>query len=137
MCYLTFIGRWKDLTPLEVIKIKRDMDRLFFSFAPLFSQQALDAYRDFSGACFSPYSGWSMDAQIRSGFVRRREAQPDAWDPKWEKLFTLKENEDVSREDLAVVRDQYNRLLAILAEDIELSEPRTRYATHNLVDNAR
>ncbi len=137
MCYLTFVGRWKELTPPEVIAIKRDMDRLFFSVAPLFSQQAFDAYRDFGNACFGEYARWSLDAQIRSGFVRRRQARPNSWDPEWEKLFTLKENQDVHQLDLALVRDQYNRLLAALVEDIELSEPRTRYATRDLVVNAR
>lgn len=56
--------------------------------------------------------------RIRSGSVRRREARPDSWDPEWD-------------------RDRYNRLLAALVEDIELSEPRTRYATRDLVVNAR
>lgn len=137
MCYLTFIGRWKELTPPEVIKIKRDLDRLFFSVAPLFSQRAFDAYGDFGRACFGEYAGWPLDAQIQSGFVRRREARPDSWDPEWARLFTLTENQDVSQQDLTLVRDQYNRLLAALVEDIELSEPRSRYATGDLVFHAR
>src|SRR5882672_3058426 len=45
MCYLTFIGRWKELTPPQVIQLKRDADRLFLSVAPLFSQHAVDAYQ--------------------------------------------------------------------------------------------
>ncbi|GAB3450969.1 hypothetical protein [Actinophytocola sediminis] len=137
MCYLTFVGRWKELTPPEVIKIKRDMDRMFFSAAPLFSQQAFDAYGDFVGACFEVYTGWGSDAQIRSGSVRRRQARPDSWDPEWEKLFTFNEDKDISRQDLAHIRDLYDRLLAVLVEDIELSEPRTRYATSFVVFNAR
>lgn len=36
MCYLTFVGRWKDLAPPQVLEIKHDADRLFFSVAPLF-----------------------------------------------------------------------------------------------------
>jgi hypothetical protein len=137
MCYLTFVGRWKEITPPEVIKIKRDMDRLFFSIAPLFSQQAVDAYQDFVRACFSEYSGWALDAQIRSGFVRRREARPDSWDSEWERLFVFQGNEELNQDHLTQARDQYNRLLAALAEDIELSEPRTRYAAVELVVNAR
>ncbi|MFC3899003.1 hypothetical protein ACFOWZ_46690 [Lentzea rhizosphaerae] len=136
MCYLTFVGRWKELTPPEVIKIKRDMDRAFFSVAPLFSQQAFDAYQDFVGACFSEYTGWALDARIRSGFVRRRQTQPDSWDPEWERLFTLNETHDIDQQDLAHIRAQYNRLLAALVEDIALSEPRIRYATTDLVVNA-
>jgi hypothetical protein len=137
MCYLTFVGRWKELTPPDVIRIKRDMDRVVFSVAPLFSQEAFNAYGRFVGTCFGEYSGWPLDAQIRSGFVRRRQARPDSWDPEWEKMFTVNEGQDIRREDLALVRDQYHRLLAALIEDIDLSEPRTRYATHHVVVNAR
>jgi hypothetical protein len=137
MCYVTFIGRWKDLSPPKVIDIKRDMDRLFFSVAPLFSQRAVDAYQDFVGVCFGGHTPWSLDARIQTGFVRRREARPDSWTPEWETLFAFKENEDISQECLALVRDRYNCLLAVLAEDIELSEPRTRYATSKLVADAR
>lgn len=137
MCYLTFIGRWKELTPPEMITIKREMDRLFYSVGPLFSQRAFDAYRDFVSACFSESGSWGMDARIRSGFVRRREVRPDSWDPEWEKLFAFQENQDVDRQDLVAVQDQYDRLLAALVEDIELSEPRTRYAPSEQVSNAR
>lgn len=137
MCYLTFIGRWKELTPPEVIKIKRDMDRVFFSVAPLFSQQAFEAYGEFIRACFDAYAGWGLDAQIRSGFVHRRQVCPDAWDPEWERLFTLNDNQEIRQEDLGMIREQYNCLLTALVEDIELSEPRTRYATSDVVINAR
>ncbi|WP_191876492.1 hypothetical protein [Streptomyces filipinensis] len=137
MCYLTFVGRWKELTPPEVVKIKRDMDRMFFSVAPLFSQQAFDAYGDFVRACFVEYRGWAQDAQIRSGFVRRRQARPDSWDSEWEQLFTFNEDQDIRWEGLAQIREQYDRLLAALAEDIALSEPRSRYATVEVVVNAR
>jgi hypothetical protein len=137
MCYLTFVGRWKELTPPEVIKIKRDMDRVFFCVAPLFSQQAFDAYAGFVQACFDEYGEWGQDARIRSGFVRRRQARPDSWDPEWEKRFRFDENQDIGQQDLTHIRSQYSRLLAALVEDIELSEPRTRYATSDVVVNAR
>jgi PAS domain-containing protein len=137
MCYLTFIGRWKELTPPEVIQIKRDMDRLFYSFAPLFSEEALDAYRDFSEACFQTHGGWGRDARIRSGFVRRRQARPDTWNPEWEDLFALSENEEVSQQNLTSVLDRYDRLLAALVKDIELSEPRTRYSISPRLANVR
>lgn len=129
MCYLTFVGHWKDLTPPEIIKIKREADRLFHSVSPLYSQQARDAYRAFISACFREYSGWGQDARILSGFVRRREAQSDLWDNKWDELFDFEESKTVPAENLAEIRDRYDRLLATLAEDIELYAPRTRYVT--------
>ena len=44
MCYLTFVGRWKELTPPDVIALKRDLDRLFYPVAPLFSTPTAAAY---------------------------------------------------------------------------------------------
>jgi len=137
MCYLTFIGRWKELTPPAVIALKRDADRLFLSVAPLFSQYAVDSYRDFIRTCFSEHAGWGRDALIRSVFVRRREAQPDSWDPAWQNLFTYKENDELTEADLERVQQSYNRVLAALAEDIELSTPRERYITTRPSASAR
>jgi hypothetical protein len=134
MCYLAFVGRWKELAPPDVIAIKRDMDRLFHSVAPLFSQRVADAYGDFMRAGFSGYSGWATDARIRSGAGRRREAWSGVWDAEWEHLFAT--DEAVGPDDLARVLDQYNRLLGALAGDIGLSEPRERYAAPDLVTNA-
>jgi hypothetical protein len=128
MCYLTFIGRWKELTPPDVVALKRDTDRLFLSVAPLFSQRAVDAYRDFIRTCFGEHAGWGRDALIRSVFVRRREAA-EHWDPAWEKLFTYQENDEITKADQVAVQESYNRLLTALAEDIELSTPRDRYVT--------
>lgn len=137
MCYLTFLGRWRDLTPPDVLQLKRDTDRLFFSVSPLFSQRAVDAYQDFVAACFQTFRGWGLEPQIRSGFVHRRDSRPDSWDPSWCQLFTHQENDEVTEEDQAKVRDCYDRLLGALAEDIELSIPRNRYVTAPLNANAR
>jgi hypothetical protein len=137
MCYLTFIGDWKKLTPPEVIELKRTADRLFFSVAPLFSERAVDAYQEFMGACFETYAGWGRDALIRSGFVRRREARGASWNLEWSALFTHAENEGITQSDQTAVRNGYDRLLGALAKDIELSEARDRYVTAPANINAR
>lgn len=137
MCYLTFLGRWRDLTPLDVLRLKRDTDRLFFSVSPLFSQRSVEAYQVFIGACFQTFRGWGLEPHIRSGFVHRRDARPKSWDPSWNELFTHSENDEVTEEDQARVRDGYDGLLAALAEDIELSEPRHRYVSAPFTSDAR
>jgi hypothetical protein len=137
MSYLTFVGRWKELTPPEVIQIKRDADRLFLSVAPLFSQRGVDAYQGFIRACFDQYVSWGVDARIRSGVVRRRDAYPGSWDPEWQNRFTHSETDEISQEDLIQVRNTYDLLLAALAEDIELSAPRDRYVITQLSADAR
>jgi hypothetical protein len=137
MCYLTFIGRWKELDPPEVLAIKRSADRLFFSVAPLFSEESVVAYRQFADACFEEYAGWGVDARIRSGFVRRREAVPDRWRPEWTDLFTHAEADEIRAEDLTAVRTRHDELLRALAEDIALEQPRNRYGPAGTVTSAR
>ncbi|WP_068182329.1 hypothetical protein [Mycobacterium sp. UM_CSW] len=137
MCYLTFIGRWKELTPPDLIAIKRDTDRLFYSVAPLFSLAAVTAYQDFLGACFTTHTGWGTDARICSGFVRRREASREPWLAEWGQLFTHQDGDAIPESSMTAVRATYDKLLATLVEDVELLQPRDRYADSNLVANAR
>jgi hypothetical protein len=137
MCYLTFIGRWKELTPPDVVAIKRDADRLFLGVAPLFSQAAVDAYQDFLQRCFSMHTTWGADARIRSGFVRRREAAGDAWRAEWQNMFTHQEDDQIKGSSMADVRASYSKVLAALVEDVELLAPRQRYAPAGVSANAR
>lgn len=137
MCYFTFIGRWKELSPPEVVALKRDTDRLFLSVAPLFSQRAVDAYNEFMGCCFVTYAGWGADARIRSGFVWRRDSWPDQWRPEWEELFTHAAQDEIKEDEMSEVRRHYDRLLAALVEDVELLTPRQRYAPARITNNAR
>lgn len=137
MCYLTFIGRWKELTPPQVLAIKRDADRLFFSVSPLFSEGATIAYHEFFHLCFRMDNEWGSDAKIRSGYIRRRAAAGTAWDVQWERMFTHLEGNDVQTNEMASVRSGYDKVLAALVEDIELLAPRQGYAPTNVYVNAR
>src|SRR6266851_310090 len=47
-CYFTFLGGWKDLTPVEVVGRKRKMDRMVYVNAPLFSKEFVDPMRNSS-----------------------------------------------------------------------------------------
>lgn len=128
VCYLTFVGRWKELTPPEIVAIKRDADRLFYSVAPLFSQPATDAYHEFMGRCFHTNHGWGRDALIRSGFMRRRDAASENWLVQWQDMFTHEEGHPVTKRDMAGILASYDKVLAALVEDVELLAPRQRYA---------
>ena len=37
MCFMTFIGSWRDLPPPRVVQLKRELDREFHCAYPLFS----------------------------------------------------------------------------------------------------
>src|SRR5438552_4634826 len=42
LCYFTFVGCWKDLSPPELVKRKRLMDRIVNVNAPLFSKEFIN-----------------------------------------------------------------------------------------------
>jgi hypothetical protein len=61
----------------------------------------------------------------------------EAWRPEWEELFTYQEGGEIKESSMTEVRASYDRLLAALVEDVELLEPRDRYADSDVVINAR
>lgn len=136
MCYLTFIGRWKELTPPEVLAVKREADRLFHTVAPLFSQEAVDAYKAFIDLCFRPFNTWGTDARIRSGYGRRRSAAGNTWRPEWNAMFMHQEDDLISESSLAAIQAGYNEVLRALVRDVQLLAPRMRYATAQVTINA-
>lgn len=136
MCYYAFIGRWKELTPPQVITLKRDVDRLFYSASPLFSEECSKAYEGFMDVCFSTFGPWGDDAKLRTGFLRRRQADPQGWETSWEECFTHADDEHISAEELRQIRTTYDRVLAALAEDIQLLEARDRYVSERISINA-
>ncbi len=136
LCYFTFIGKWKELTPTEVIALRREIDRDFYSALPLFSPESGEAYARFMDAGFEIFGAWGTDARLRTGFVRRRAVFGARWQPEWEVMFTHKEDEGVTTKELSGFKKAYDKLLGTLAQDIELLAPRDRYATEEVLYNA-
>jgi hypothetical protein len=136
MCYFTFIGSWKDLTPSQVVELKRTLDREFHCAVPLFSDGVHASYDRFMAACFQTFGSWGQNAKLKTGFGRRREAAGADWDADWEEMFTLTAGDNITRESLDEVRTGYDRLISAFAADIELNVARTRYVTANVTADA-
>lgn len=136
MCYFTFIGGWKGLTPPNVISLKRNLDREFYSALPLFSPSCGKAYDRFMETCFATFGTWGRDACLKTGFVERRAAFGDAWKPEWQEMFTHEERQEVPKHELENLRISYAALLGALAEDVQLSKARLDYVTPRISLNA-
>jgi hypothetical protein len=122
LCYFTFVGRWKDLTPVEVIKIKRRIDRIVHVNAWLFSSDFKNKYDIFIGYCYETYTGWGQDARLRTTSSRHRLSVGEGWDPKWDDCFS----KDVEA-DPETVRSAYRALMTQFSLElgIGLDENRT------------
>ena len=66
LCFYTWIGYWKDISPDDVIRAKRDLDRTFHIYRYLFDEDVYDAYHTFIHALFEMHTGPGRDARIRS-----------------------------------------------------------------------
>lgn len=138
MTYMLFIGSWRDVTPPQIIEVKRKLDAAFFVAAPLFSEQVGGAYQRFMSSCFTTFGAWGADAKIRSSPYRRRRHWRGAapWDPAWNACFELDEAEPVTSDDLRAVRTSHDDLVAALVRDLSMNRAREAYTTAHVVSNA-
>lgn len=130
LCYFTYIGRWKDLSPPEIIAWKRTIDRNLYLAQPLFSIEFFEACTHFIGLCFSTYKGWGSDAKLRTHFERRKQAHPN-WQADWEESFA----DDPT--DAKEIRSAYQRIMRIFTDDIGLNEETRGISAGRVPNNIR
>jgi len=138
MCYMTFIGTWRDFTPVEIVLLKRRLDANFYCALPLFSKEVGGAYNALMDLSFKPFGLWGSDAMIRSNSYRRRTSwrRVDvSWDSSWDEMFELCE-EGVSAGALTTYRGAYDEVLARMVEDLNLEKARPDYTTARVSLNA-
>src|SRR6266536_4422049 len=113
-CYFTYVGCWKDLTPVEVVSRKRKMDRIVHVNAPLFSREFVDRYTEFIGVCYETYTGWGQDAKLRTQWERRKESAGDSWKREWENYFS----DPTDRSEPQVLKNQYASLMSCFSMEL-------------------
>jgi hypothetical protein len=138
MCYMTFIGSWRDLAPPAVVDLKRRLDENFFCAAPLFSPAVMDNYELLMQLSFSTFGDWGRDARIRSNAYRRRQSwqATASWESAWDQYFVLDDQATITTEDLRRYRDCYDALVASIVRDLDISRARNRYTTDLVSLNA-
>jgi hypothetical protein len=137
VCYFAFVGRWKEMSPLDVINKKRTLDQKFYVAVPLFSHAARDAYVAFMNRCFRDYGEWGRDALLITAYENRRQYYPGSWDVSWVSMFAYSAGQEVSPAEIKAVLSAYNQVLATLVLDIDLVAPRNEYSDSRAVVNAR
>lgn len=114
--YLAFVGRWKDMTPLEIIAKKRAVDKAMYTYRPFFSNELFRTYETFMSEAFEPYGGAGEDARIRSDIATGdgdRRIHGKEWRNEWEDRFTKERNKSAQQE-------AYHQFLEQLARDLGL-----------------
>jgi hypothetical protein len=112
LCYFTYVGLWKELDPPAVVALKRVIDKKIHLAAPLFTDAFFEACTRFQALCFQTYTGWGLDARLRTQFERRRQARPNDWRKEWDSYF------GDSMSDPGEIRTAYKVLMEAFASDI-------------------
>lgn len=121
LCFYVWIGDWKDISPLDVVKAKRALDQDMFVYRHLFNDDVFNSYQSFIHLLFEPFTGRGHDAKIRSviqGADGDRKTDCKWWDPEWEKKFSDPSNVAEKKEVLAKyseVMHALQRSLGVLA----------------------
>jgi hypothetical protein len=106
-CYYMYVGNWKELTPGSMIKHKRDLDKLIYSYRPFFSDEFFSRYQKFINAAYKTGTGWGKDALLRTRQIRPLDKElPDV-------TFT---NEDNSRE----IYNAYVQLMKFSGQEMDV-----------------
>lgn len=90
LCFAVFVGSWKEVTPVDAIRLKREADEIMYVNRVLFSPELFDAYLAFTGTLFELYARPGGNAPlrvaIRSRLGDRRKL--DWWDDTMQRDFS-------------------------------------------------
>jgi hypothetical protein len=139
LCYFTYIGCWKDLTPEQVIKMKRNLDKEIYLAQPLFSSAFFSYCMSFMNLCYEPFVGWGRDAKLRTKFERRKEAN-SKWNLSWEEMFSKDEKDKDGNDRVKKpreIKEAYKILMNCFSEEIGFVESREDLYIGRIPSNIR
>lgn len=111
LCFYTYIGHWKEITPCEIIKTKRSLDKIFHTNIAFFSDNFMSRYHELMAYCFSTHTGWGQDAKIKSTTTHREKTQN--WDPAWADMFCDQVHaKSAETKNIKDIKDAYELLIS-------------------------
>jgi len=122
--YYMYVGKWKELSPEDIVRDKRELDEVIYTYEPFFSADFVDAYKNLESQMFRPFNGWGKDARLRSEVTRRQEFYLPAdarktWEPAWNDRFTGENNTDA-------IRQSYSQLMSALPQELGIAADLSR-----------
>lgn len=117
-CFYTYVGRWKEITPADVIQLKRELDKQVHVYKPLFTAKFFQKYSTLMELCFKTFVGIGEDAKLCTKTEKRHQALKDHWKPEWDKMF-VEVKECPERE---YIEKAYEDLMSCFAQELGLKE---------------
>ena len=84
--FFCYTGDWKDFTPMDIMRLKRELDKEITINTPLFSDDLHERYDAFVRLCFVAHAGWEHQEKIKSQFAMRKEHMAE-WNEEWVPFF--------------------------------------------------
>ncbi|QUM85465.1 hypothetical protein [Moritella sp. 28] len=84
--YIKRVGKWKTLTPSDVIECKRKVDQKMHATRPFWSKQMQKSYKEFMDICFVTNQGHAINAGIVAEVAKFQEL--DSWESEFTAYFT-------------------------------------------------
>jgi hypothetical protein len=111
-CFYLAIGHWAEMSPDEVIKRKRGIDRAIHVNRYLFRSEFWDAYQRFEEAYFETFAKPGQPARLRLDVAHMRKRLGEFFDNEW--LTYASSNGG----DHAAQQHHYQTLMSILGKEV-------------------
>ncbi|WP_457444993.1 hypothetical protein [Roseateles sp. P5_E4] len=109
LCFFTWVGYWKIISPADAIHAKRDLDRTLNIYRHVFEAEVYKTYQAYIHVLFETYTGAGHDARLRA-LVQgpdgdRRTDSAYAWSEAWNPCFSEPRNAAGKDQVLATYKD--------------------------------
>jgi len=86
LSFFRYTGNWKELTPVDILRLKREVDMEINSKTALFSDELVTKYESFMTLCIVSHSGWEHEEKIKS-LYELRQLNNLEWSREWIPFF--------------------------------------------------
>jgi len=104
LCFHAYIGDWRDLTPIDIIKYKKSIGKELYMYSPLFTPKLIETYRDFISLCYEKSTDVSTKSKIKSSYKAREDNA--LWKSEYVSLFSqsyLDSGKDINEQEFGIV----------------------------------
>jgi hypothetical protein len=111
-CFYQAVGHWTELTPEEIIRRKRAVDRVIQVNRYLFRSDFWSAYQEFERAHFEMFSAPGQPARLRLDMDHVKKRAGEQFKPEWMGAISSQPG------DHAKQQQDYQRLMHLLGNEV-------------------
>ena len=111
-CFYCYNGNWKEITPIDIVRLKKELDKDINVSTPVFSNDISEKYNEFMRLCFVSFSGWEHEEKIKSLYELRQEHNVE-WKDDWIEFFDTNNVIEATK-----LKERYNALIDSFKKDL-------------------